>query len=239
MYFSFAVEEYGTSCSFVYLTSDPYIQSYVLSLFIGGFAVPLIVLCICYVLIFTFVARHEQDMCKISGDSEERRSIRACPAKSPKVEIQIAKVSIVIVVAFCIAWLPFAIVTLMGVFGYSRLITVHVQMLPAMFAKVSPLYNPIIYGTGHPVVRRALRNACRGRKPYEYGLPTTHRGRLSSTSSLPPVGKFSRASCGEERKLSQVHEEVLLKNYATSGGKCQTVNPAEITVLLKPDEVIL
>ena len=64
------------------------------------------------------------------------------------------KGSILIIMAFCVAWLPFAIVSLLGVFGRGDLIGPYIQLIPGMFAKMSPVYNPIIYSRGHPEVQK-------------------------------------------------------------------------------------
>nr|QYF06561.1 ciliary opsin [Ramazzottius sp.] len=51
----------------------------------------------------------------------------------------------VMIAAFFIAWMPYTIVSATAVFGFGDLITAPIATMPAVFAKASFLYNPIIY----------------------------------------------------------------------------------------------
>ena len=48
---------------------------------------------------------------------------------------------------FCIAWFPYAIVTLLAQFGTNiqRYITPYTTAIPSLFAKLSSVYNPLIF----------------------------------------------------------------------------------------------
>nr|QYF06572.1 ciliary opsin [Macrobiotus sp.] len=60
---------------------------------------------------------------------------------------------IVMVAAFLFAWTPYAIVSLIVVFGGDYLITPSAAAAPAILAKSSIVYNPIIYLLTNPQVR--------------------------------------------------------------------------------------
>nr|QYF06627.1 rhabdomeric opsin [Dactylobiotus sp.] len=73
-------------------------------------------------------------------------------------DIRAAATCAVIVLLFCLAWLPYATVALLGTFGRSDLVTPYASSLPALFAKSSAVYNPIVYAVMNQRFRNALRN---------------------------------------------------------------------------------
>ena len=68
-------------------------------------------------------------------------------------EIKAAKVSILNVTLWTIAWIPFGIVTLWGTWGDPSGITPLINELPVILAKTACVYNPIIYALSHPKYR--------------------------------------------------------------------------------------
>ena len=62
-----------------------------------------------------------------------------------QVEVKTAKTILGIVLLFCLSWMPYAIVSLIGVFGGQDYITPATSVIPGILAKCSTIYNPIIY----------------------------------------------------------------------------------------------
>ncbi|CAF0844350.1 unnamed protein product [Brachionus calyciflorus] len=66
-----------------------------------------------------------------------------------KREVKVAKSIILIVAMFCIAWLPYAIMALLAQYIQEdyliKYVTPFTTSLPAIFAKTSSIYNPILY----------------------------------------------------------------------------------------------
>lgn len=62
-------------------------------------------------------------------------------------EMKAAKKSLITIVLFCLAWLPYALITIMAQFGTNieNYINPYTTSLPAIFAKFSSFYNPLIY----------------------------------------------------------------------------------------------
>ena len=56
------------------------------------------------------------------------------------------------IAAFFIAWMPYTVTSAIVVFGYGHLITAPIATMPAVFAKASILYNPVIYVLMNPQV---------------------------------------------------------------------------------------
>lgn len=67
------------------------------------------------------------------------------------------KLSVAICIGFLAAWSPYAVVSMWAAFGPVDSIPPLAFAMPAMFAKSSTIYNPIIYLTLRPNIRRVMR----------------------------------------------------------------------------------
>lgn len=94
---------------------------------------------------------HNKKMPEWTG--RDRRSTSQMSSRdreqSLKKEMRVARMIALIVLAFVLAWLPYALVTLFAQFGpleqLDRYITPYTTSLPALFAKLSSVYNPVLY----------------------------------------------------------------------------------------------
>ncbi|XP_022099223.1 rhodopsin-like [Acanthaster planci] len=75
--------------------------------------------------------------------------------QSRRAEKKVTIMVVVMIVAFMVAWSPYAILALYSAFGNSAYVTPLVATLPAMFAKSSTAYNPVIYFLLHDKLRVA------------------------------------------------------------------------------------
>lgn len=153
-------EGFQTSYTFDYLSTEPYMRSYIFGLYIGGFVIPLGIIIVCYAMILQAIRNHDKEMItmakKLKADD-----IRANHEKS-RTEIRIAKIAMGIVFLYILSWSPYATVALIGQFGPKKLVTPLVSELPVMLAKTCAMHNPIVYAFSHPKFREALRK----RVPY-------------------------------------------------------------------------
>lgn len=62
-----------------------------------------------------------------------------------RVEVQVARIVVVMVLAFLVTWLPYAAMALAVIIDSSLHIDPIVATIPVYFAKSSNVYNPIIY----------------------------------------------------------------------------------------------
>uniref|UniRef100_A0A3Q2T2L9 Opsin 6, group member a n=1 Tax=Fundulus heteroclitus TaxID=8078 RepID=A0A3Q2T2L9_FUNHE len=107
-------------------------RSYIISIFIFCFFVPVLVMLFCYVSIINTVKRG--NALSADGDLTDRQR---------KIERDVTIVSIVICTAFILAWSPYAVVSMWSACGF------HVPNLTSiftrLFAKSASFYNPLIY----------------------------------------------------------------------------------------------
>ena len=89
---------------------------------------------------------------------------------------------LILVLIFSAAWLPYASVTLVGQFGPPGTLSQWVTALPAVFAKCSVVFNPIVYGIAHKHFRRTVSGGRQGGGEGERGVVGEGReGRLDNT----------------------------------------------------------
>lgn len=165
-------EGYLTSCSFDYLSAQFSSRLFIFVYFCGAFCVPLAITVCSYAGIIHAVRSSELAFKHShSGKTVSRKSELETKAKSKakirqSVEVKLAKLSAVLIGIWLLAWTPYAVVALIGIFGDQSLLTPTVTMFPAMFAKVAAILNPLIYGHSHPRFRAEMDKLFRcGKKP--------------------------------------------------------------------------
>ncbi|XP_053170897.1 opsin-5-like, partial [Scomber japonicus] len=107
-------------------------RSYIVSILVFSFLLPVLIMLFCYVSIINTVKRG--NALSADGDLSDRQR---------KVERDVTIVSIVICTAFILAWSPYAVVSVWSACGF------HVPNLTSiftrLFAKSASFYNPLIY----------------------------------------------------------------------------------------------
>ncbi|OCT77866.1 opsin-5 isoform X1 [Xenopus laevis] len=107
-------------------------KSYIISIFICCFFLPVLVMVFCYVSIINTVKSSRA--LTSEGDLSDRQR---------KMERDVTRVSIVICTAFIVAWSPYAVISMWSAFGYY--VPSLTSILAALFAKSACFYNPLIY----------------------------------------------------------------------------------------------
>jgi hypothetical protein len=99
---------------------------------------------------------NEKKLRKISKAISNGKKVSRSSSICFKREVKLIKMVALIVIMFIIAWLPYAIVALVAQFGSNieRYINPFTTTLPALFAKTSSIYNPLIYTISNKEFRR-------------------------------------------------------------------------------------
>ena len=61
------------------------------------------------------------------------------------MELETAKAIALMVGLYCVSWLPYTVVAMIGTYGDQSQITPLTSVIPGIFAKASTVYNPIVY----------------------------------------------------------------------------------------------
>ncbi|XP_034744779.1 opsin 7, group member a [Etheostoma cragini] len=204
-------EPYGTACCIDWRLSNQHstARSYTVALFLFCYIIPCCVILASYTgILVTVHASHK---------SMERHAMRQTHISSNQTII--VKLSVAVCISFLAAWSPYALVSMWAAFGHIENIPPLAFALPAMFAKSSTIYNPIIYLMLRPTVRRMVRSnlatlchaclkgclcsqeppACCSKPEIRVRLCSIHRQinhfPSSNSSAKPPIVAFRDHSC--------------------------------------------
>lgn len=145
------------TCSFDGVTQDMSNKTHILATCVVIYVIPVLFIASCYYGIVKAVFHHEDEL-RQQAKKMNVTSLRSnADQQAMSAEIRIAKVAIINVTLWLIAWTPFAVVCMLGTWGDVTKITPLVCELPVILAKTSCAYNPIIYALSHPKYRECLK----------------------------------------------------------------------------------
>jgi len=131
-------------------------KTYILSAFLCLFGLSVFIIVGCYYHIVQAVFHHEDEL-RQQARKMNVTSLRSnSEQQAVSAEIRIAKVAIINVTLWIMAWSPFAIICMLGTWGDVSRITPLVNELPCILAKTSCAYNPVIYALSHPKYREVI-----------------------------------------------------------------------------------
>ncbi|XP_030608538.1 opsin 7, group member a [Archocentrus centrarchus] len=141
-------EPYGTACCIDWGLSNQLstARSYTVVLFIFCYILPCCAILASYTGILVIVYASRKTM--------EQHASRQTHMSS--IQMNIVKLSVAVCIGFLAAWSPYAVVSMWAAFGHIENISPAAFAIPAMFAKSSTIYNPIIYLMLRPNFRRIL-----------------------------------------------------------------------------------
>lgn len=82
-------------------------------------------------------------------------SLRSAEAQNTSAECRLAKVALMTISLWFMAWTPYLVINFTGIFEWAP-ISPLATIWGSLFAKANAVYNPIIYGISHPKYRQAL-----------------------------------------------------------------------------------
>ncbi|XP_040000301.1 opsin 7, group member a [Xiphias gladius] len=141
-------EPYGTACCIDWRLSNKHAtaRSYTVALFIFCYILPCCVIVASYTGILVTV--------HASRKTVEQHTLRQTHMSS--IQTIIVKLSVAVCIGFFAAWSPYAVVSMWAAFGHIENIPPLAFAMPAMFAKSSTIYNPIIYLMLRPNFRKMI-----------------------------------------------------------------------------------
>ncbi|KAK1171721.1 opsin-3 [Acipenser oxyrinchus oxyrinchus] len=131
----YTLEKHQLGCSVDWASKDPNDASFILLFFLGCLFVPVGMMAYCYGHIFYTIW-----MLRCIQDLQTVQIIRVL-----RYEKKVAKMFFVMISAFLICWIPYAVVSLLVTYGYKDIVTPTVSVVPSFVARSSTAYNPMIY----------------------------------------------------------------------------------------------
>ncbi|XP_054049391.1 opsin-5-like [Rissa tridactyla] len=144
----YGAEPYGTACCIDWRSTNEntVAMSYTVVLFVFCFILPCGVIVTSYSLILITV-------------KESRKAVEqhiAGPTRMTNAQTITVKLSVAVCIGFFAAWSPYAIIAMWAAFGSIDKIPPLAFAVPAVFAKSSTLYNPVIYLLLKPNFRNTI-----------------------------------------------------------------------------------
>nr|QYF06601.1 rhabdomeric opsin [Echiniscus testudo] len=116
---------------------------------VGAYFAPLSVIIICYALIWLKVRRSESKFAHGLRDP-------CCKARrKQRKEVRLAKIIAMAILCWTIAWTPYLIRSLLGIFSIRNGLTPWTSQVPTIFAKSGSVYTPVISRTDSSMSRNA------------------------------------------------------------------------------------
>ncbi|XP_033341645.2 rhodopsin [Megalopta genalis] len=144
-----------TACGTDYLTLEWSSKSYILVYSMFVYYTPLFTIIYSYYFIVAAVAAHEKGM-REQAKKMNVASLRSGDQSGPSAEAKLAKVALITISLWFMAWTPYLVINYIGIFN-RNLISPLFTIWGSLFAKANAIYNPIVYGISHPKYRAALK----------------------------------------------------------------------------------
>ncbi|XP_067241860.1 visual pigment-like receptor peropsin [Chanodichthys erythropterus] len=145
----YAPDPTGATCTINWRNNDASFVSYTMTVIIVNFIIPLSVMFYCYYNVSVTVKRFKVSNCLDSIDMDWSD------------QMDVTKMSIIMIVMFLAAWSPYSIVCLWASFGDPKKIPAPMAIIAPLFAKSSTFYNPCIYVIANKKFRRAITGMLR------------------------------------------------------------------------------
>ncbi|XP_071517802.1 rhodopsin-like [Panulirus ornatus] len=175
-----------TACGTDYLTVDVVSHSYLYIYSFFVYFIPLFVIVYSYTFILKAVAVHERQM-REQAKKMGVKSLRNEEAKKTSAECRLAKVALVTVSLWFMAWTPYLVINYAGMINKS-MVTPLFSIWGSVFAKANAVYNPIVYAISHPRYRSAME------KKLPFLACTTDRDDTVSDTASTTVNEKSESA---------------------------------------------
>lgn len=141
-------EGFLTTCSFDYLNREISARIFMFIFFVAAWCIPLIIICSSYFYILRVVFAAN----RIQSNRDKN-----------KTEQKLAIIVFLIIGLWFVAWTPYSIVAMLGVFGQEQYLTPIASMIPALFCKTAACIDPYVYAATHPRFRMEFRRLIYGK----------------------------------------------------------------------------
>ena len=121
-------------------------------LFFGGFLIPIMIIVFIYSLIFCKMRTRYGSFSQIINSENESNFVQSnsqgtIVQRQVRTEIKLAKQIILVVLFFCITWLPYATLVIYAQFGVNieDYLTPYTSSIPLLLSKLSVISTPIVF----------------------------------------------------------------------------------------------
>ncbi|XP_063235518.1 rhodopsin-like [Bacillus rossius redtenbacheri] len=196
-------EAANISCSVNWETRTLGATTYIVFLFAMGLVVPVSVILFSYLNIIFTMKRSTMRMGRVT-----------------KAESRVALMIAVMIVSFMVAWTPYSVLALLIAFGDPSTVTPGLAVVPALVAKSSICYNPVIYVGLNTQFRSAWRKLLGQTGSADVSQEPGGGGGNEQTALSPPPG--AAAASGGVSLLARLPDHARRKHPAKSRTRTAT-----------------
>ncbi|XP_013114216.2 opsin Rh4 isoform X1 [Stomoxys calcitrans] len=186
-------EGYFTTCSFDYLDTSLRARIFMFVFFVCAWLVPLSIICYCYFHILKVVI-------------STRENIQSNKNKQ-KTEIRLAFIVLLVILLWFLAWTPYSIVAICGIFHQEEYLTPSRAMIPAVFCKTASCLNPFLYTISHKRFRHEMLRIFCNRKPLVHYSTTRSSYMTRSSRKQRQYDVTAAAACQYDGSLRRRDSE--------------------------------
>ncbi|XP_051773923.1 vertebrate ancient long opsin a [Ctenopharyngodon idella] len=139
---SYTVSKIGTTCEPNWYSGNFHDHTFIITFFTTCFILPLGVIIVCY--------------CKLIRKLRKVSNTHGRLGNARKPERQVTRMVVVMIVAFMVAWTPYAAFSIVVTAHPSIHLDPRLAAVPAFFSKTAAVYNPIIYVFMNKQFRKCL-----------------------------------------------------------------------------------
>uniref|UniRef100_M3YAY1 Retinal pigment epithelium-derived rhodopsin homolog n=2 Tax=Mustela putorius furo TaxID=9669 RepID=M3YAY1_MUSPF len=141
---SYAPDPTGATCTINWRKNDASFVSFTMTVIAVNFIVPLMVMFYCYYHVTRSIKYRTTSNCTeyLNRDWSD--------------QVDVTKMSVIMILMFLVAWSPYSIVCLWASFGDPKKIPPSMAIIAPLFAKSSTFYNPCIYVVANKKFRKAM-----------------------------------------------------------------------------------
>ncbi|CAM4728181.1 unnamed protein product [Leuciscus chuanchicus] len=203
---SYTVSKIGTTCEPNWYSGNFHDHTFIITFFITCFILPLGVIVVCY--------------CKLIKKLRKVSNTHGRLGNARKPERQVTRMVVVMIVAFMVAWTPYAAFSIVVTAHPSIHLDPRLAAAPAFFSKTAAVYNPVIYVFMNKQFRKCLVQLlrCRDVTIIEGNINQTserqgmtnesHMGEMSTIASRFPkdgsIPEKTQEHPGERRSLAHI-----------------------------------
>ena len=148
---SYGPEGTGAACSIKWQSDDLIDTSFIICIFVLFFLFPVVAMVVSYAIIYKDLTQMAK-RAKRKWNDEAQQTLEVLLARKRAVWT-----GFIMVVGFVVVWTPYAIVSFYAAFFKPQSISPLVATIPAMFAKTSTLFNPIVYVIRYKRFRKGVK----------------------------------------------------------------------------------
>ncbi|KAK0087471.1 hypothetical protein PV325_000912 [Microctonus aethiopoides] len=143
-----------TACGTDYLNKAWLSRSYILAYSVFVYFLPLFLIIYSYFYIIQAVSAHEKNM-REQAKKMNVASLRSSENQNQSAECKLAKIALMTISLWFVAWTPYLVINFAGVFETAKISPLF-TIWGSVFAKANAVYNPIVYAISHPKYKAAL-----------------------------------------------------------------------------------